>query len=144
MTSILAIHIAATVAMVGIIWSVQWVQYPLFAQVEGAQFRGYHDAHMRRIGNVVGPLMILEAGTGVLLVANSALISNLGFLVSLVLLAVIWGSTFVVQIPLHRRLGATFSKDDVQRLVRSNWLRTIPWTARALLLFTTLPAGAIL
>ena len=50
---LLAIHAAATWALVGLIWTVHVVHYPLFAAVKTG-FRAYHEAHMQRITLVVG------------------------------------------------------------------------------------------
>ena len=49
------------------------------------------------------------------------------------LLAVIWGSTALLQIPLHNALSAGFDPEVHARLVQTNWIRTIGWTARGLL-----------
>jgi hypothetical protein len=52
-------------------------------------------------------------------------------------LTVIWGSTALLQVPLHKQLPLV---DGVARLalmrqlVASNWLRTIFWSLRGLLL----------
>jgi hypothetical protein len=54
--------------------------------------------------------------------------------VGLVLLAAIWLSTFGLQVPLHRRLELGFDDDAHAALVRTNWIRTLAWTARGLLL----------
>ena len=55
-------------------------------------------------------------------------------LAGLALVAVIWLSTFLVQVPLHERLAVEgHTNDVVARLVRGNWIRTIAWTARAIL-----------
>ena len=51
----------------------------------------------------------------------------------LALLAVIWLSTALVQVPLHRRLQGGFDAAAHRRLVRTNWLRTAAWTLRAAL-----------
>jgi hypothetical protein len=53
--------------------------------------------------------------------------------VGLLLVVAIWFSTFAVQVPLHRQLAAGFDALALRRLVRSNWLRTIAWSARAAL-----------
>ena len=57
--------------------------------------------------------------------------------VGLGLLGVIWLSTMVFQIPAHRRLEAGLDPATVTRLVRTNWIRALGWTARSgLVLFT--------
>ena len=128
-------HFAATWALGGLCWLVQRVQYPLMAQVGPAFFPGYEAAHVARIGPVVVPLMLVELATGVWLAfAGGDPFRRLPFLVSLVLLGAIWLSTFFVQVPLHDALAAGFDVERHASLVRTNWLRTLAWTARGLLL----------
>ena len=50
------------------------------------------------------------------------------------LLAVIWVSTFLIQVPLHGRLTRGFDATRHSALVRSNWIRTVAWSARGALL----------
>jgi len=44
---------------------------------------------------------------------------------------VIWASTAFLQVPRHRAFGQGFDRSALERLVRSNWLRTGLWTARS-------------
>ena len=53
--------------------------------------------------------------------------------VGLLLLAVIWLSTFFLQVPLHDRLSRGHDLAAIDSLVRGNAIRTAAWTARALL-----------
>ncbi len=133
-------HIAATLAMTGLIWFVQLVHYPLFARVGAAGFRAYEREHVRRTGRVVGPLMLLEALTApvVILLAPAALVAAWG---SIALLVVIWGVTATVQVPLHRRLETGWDADVGLRLVKTNWIRTAAWSARSALVFAVLAAN---
>ena len=63
-------HAGATFYMVGLIWFVQRVHYPLLAGVGPQQFPGYERAHVDRTFSVVGPPMLLEAFTGIGLLAD--------------------------------------------------------------------------
>ena len=47
-----------------------------------------------------------------------------------VLIAIIWVSTALIQIPCHNRLTSGFHQPSHRRLVDSNWIRTIAWTLR--------------
>ncbi|MDA3017306.1 MAG: hypothetical protein O2841_04635, partial [Actinomycetota bacterium] len=47
-----------------------------------------------------------------------------------VLLAVALGSTVFVSVPLHAKMATNPTADVGQRLVVTNWPRTIAWTAR--------------
>lgn len=53
--------------------------------------------------------------------------------IGLVLLVLIWVSTFAVQVPLHERLALGFDRAVWHRLVATNWLRTIAWTVRGII-----------
>lgn len=48
--ALLTTHLFATAAMVGLIWFVQVVHYPLFASVGADGFTDYETAHRRRTG----------------------------------------------------------------------------------------------
>ena len=60
----LLINLAATWYMTGLIWFVQFVHYPLFADVEAEQFTTYHKRHMDTTGWAVGPAMMVEMFSG--------------------------------------------------------------------------------
>jgi len=127
-------HAAATLFMTGLIWFVQVVHYPLFAAVGGAQFAAYSRAHQSLTTLVVAPTMLVEAFTAVALVAFRP--PGLpGWIVwtGLALLAVIWLSTFALQVPAHGRLAAGFDPEIGDALVSSNWIRTAAWSGRAAL-----------
>lgn len=68
MQFLLLTHLATTLIMVGIIWFVQVVHYPLFSQVGTAGFSAYSDAHSRLTTYVVGPPMLVQAASAILLV----------------------------------------------------------------------------
>ena len=128
MTALLAVHAAATWALVGLIWTVQLVHYPLFAQVGAEAFRSYHARHTRQITWIVAPLMAVELLTAILLVTRGA--REPWLLASLAPLAFNWISTWRVQIPLHDRLASGFDADVHRRLVATNWWRTAAWSIR--------------
>ena len=122
-------HAAAALFMTGVIWFVQIVHYPLFGRVGAANFRAYEREHARRTGWVVGPAMVVELLLALALAARGGLLAWAG----LALLAVIWTSTALVQVPLHRRLERGADVAAQRRLVRTNWIRTAAWTARAVI-----------
>ncbi len=53
-----------------------------------------------------------------------------------VLLAIIWASTALLQVPAHSRLERGFDAHVHRRLVRTNWIRTVCWTARGVVALT--------
>jgi hypothetical protein len=56
------------------------------------------------------------------------------FAVSLGALGLAWASTAFGQIPLHQKLTHGYHPATIERLVRSNWWRTLAWTVRSLCL----------
>lgn len=127
------VHAAATLAMAGVIWVVQRVVYPQFERASREAFAEFCREHQRRILPVVGPLMVVEGLTASWLVfaappGPAIALAAVGWL----LLGAIWISTALVQAPLHRRLLRGYDRAAVERLVRSNRLRTAAWSARGL------------
>lgn len=133
-TPLLLTHAAATLLMAGLIWFVQIVHYPLFSLLENNHAPRYSQDHARRTTWVVMPIMLIEATTATLLLLYRPPEIPLNFaLAGVVLLAIIWASTFFLQVPCHQRLATRFDATTVQRLVLTNWLRTLAWTLRAIL-----------
>jgi hypothetical protein len=129
--ALLVVHLVATAGMMGLIWFVQLVQYPGFADVGADRFVAYEAAHMRRTAWVVGPLMGVE-GVSALVVA-ATLRDEVGLVLvalSLLLLAVIHASTVFLQVPAHARLAQAYDAAVQRRLVQTNWVRTFGWSAR--------------
>ena len=134
MVLLLLAHAAATLFMVGIIWFVQVVHYPLFARVGAAGFAAYSTTHARLTGLVVGPPMLVEAATAIALVVSTPpKVSSWLLWVGLVLLAGIWLSTALLQSPSHTELGRGFDLSAHHSLVGSNWVRTVLWSLRGLI-----------
>lgn len=127
------IHAAATWSMVGLIWIVQVVHYPLFAKVGGDSFPEYQRSHTTLITFVVMPLMLTELGSAVALCALPLpLYAHQMAVIGTALLGIIWLSTFLVQVPLHDALLKGFVSTTHKKLVRTNWVRTIAWTLRGI------------
>lgn len=125
------VHLVATAGMAAVLWVVQLAVYPLFDGIEAAGFTAYHRRYTRSVTWIVGPLMLTEATSALVLVAQGA--RGPLFLGSLVALATLWLMTFLVQAPLHRRLARGYKAPVQRQLVLTNWFRTIAWTARAVL-----------
>jgi hypothetical protein len=127
-----AAHLLTTFAMVGLIWFVQIVHYPIMASFDRENFASHEKEHCDRTGWVVVPLMLVEIFTFALLLIEG--IRSNAFLISGLLLGVIWASTFLIQVPLHRKLLEGWNAEQHRRLVTTNWIRTAAWTGRSFLL----------
>jgi len=120
--------------MTGVIWLTQLVQYPQFERFDAANFTSYHDEYRFWITPVVAPTMIAELFTAIFLLfyKPAELDAKLVWL-GLILVGVIWASTFFLQVPLHEKLARGFDANAHSLLVKTNWIRTIAWSARAVL-----------
>ena len=134
MSSLLLAHATATWFMVGLIWTIQSVHYPLFRLVGADSFARYEAAHTRSIGRLLVVPAIAEVVTaGWLAVSPPPGVSHLLILGSGALLALVWLLTVFILVPLHRQLSSGFASETVSSLIRSNWPRTWAWSVRGVL-----------
>lgn len=131
---LLILHAAATWFMVGLIWVVQLIHYPLFALVGKSSFTEYEAAHTSRMGAALAVPAIVEVVAAALVFATlPAGVSRLTALAGGGFLAAIWLITAAVHVRQHRALAAGFDAVIHRDLVRSNWLRTALWSGRGVL-----------
>ncbi|MDA3038211.1 MAG: hypothetical protein O3C27_01555 [Actinomycetota bacterium] len=134
MTTLVVSTVAAW-AMVGLIWTVQVVHYPMLAAYSELRPREAAIEHQRRISWIVGPLMAAEGVTALLLLADRPVaMSAFSAWAAAALLALALGSTVLVQVPLHRRLAQGGDRRAAERLITTNWVRTVAWTGRGMVL----------
>lgn len=141
MDAVIWAHALSTTLMTGVIWFVQIVHYPLFARVGADAFAAYEQAHQTRTTIVVGPLMLIEAATaGVILISRlgDPLTESYAAWCGFGLVVVIWASTALVQVPLHRRLQAGYDVRAGRLLVTTNFVRTVAWSVRTIIAFSML------
>lgn len=125
--------------MTGLIWVIQVVHYPLFARVGAEGYRDYQLAHQSLISLIVGPAMLVEAlATAAILLTRR----DAPAVAAAALLAIIWASTAFLQVPMHNALANGFDAQAHARLVDTNWIRTVAWTARGVLALYFLRATA--
>jgi hypothetical protein len=126
-------HLIASVFMTGVIWLVQCVHYPLFDLVSEHNFPRFETDHSVRIGFVVMPPMLIELVTAGLLLGNQG--SRLGnsryWLAGFT--AAIWLITFLLHMPQHGLLALGFDANVHRELVLTNWIRTLIWTLKSVL-----------
>jgi hypothetical protein len=112
---------------------------PLFNQVGREHFSAYAQRHTRWISPVVAPAMLLEAATAILALYQPVPGTpyRLWFSGALLVL-VIWWATVGLSVPQHHKLQFGFNEAAYRKLVRTNWLRTVAWSLRSLLLLVAL------
>ena len=139
MRAALAVQAGASCFMAGLIWTMQILNYPLLALVDPRDVPRYEQAHNRRFIWLVAPGVIVAlASTAILLARRRAGVPLIVPLAALALLAVIIASTIRQGAPSHARLAVRFDAEVHARLVRTNWIRTIAWSALGVLSLTAL------
>ena len=141
MTWLLAAQAFATLYMVGVIWMCQLAHYPLLSDV-GESLPRYQARNVRLTTWVVGLPMIVEALCAVaLLIWLPGGLPMWSVWLGFALVLVIWIATMTASVPMHERLGHGYSEWAHRRLVRTNWIRTVAWTARGVLVLWMLVAA---
>ncbi len=130
---ILILHLCSCLFLTGLIWTIQIVHYPTFKFVEPVQFHNFTKFHVKKISYIVAPLMVLELASALYLLRVQA---NLPIFINLIFLLLIWLSTFFLSIPCHDKLLKQFDLSIIEKLIQTNWPRTILWSLRSLLLMT--------
>lgn len=128
--ALLIAHVVAIAVLVGTIWTVQLVHYPMLAAVTPERFAAAHAGHASAITTVVALPWTLEGLTTLWLVAAPPdgvprWLVLLGALAAAVPVVV----TLTVSVPAHARLAAGFDAGVHARLVTTNWWRTLGWSA---------------
>ena len=121
----IALQAFSSLALMGLIWCVQLVHYPMFERLDRARFGEHLRWHGNAISYLVGPLMIVELICAAWLAHRCPL--------GLALVVAIWLCTGLIQVPLHNRLCQGYEPRVLARLIQSNWIRTALWTARGIL-----------
>lgn len=136
---LLLAHAAATLMMTGLIVFVQVVHYPLFDRVGRDGFARYAADHSSLTTLVVGPLMLLEAGTALALALRPPPgVPAAWCWLGLALVLVIWLATAFLSVPQHGVLAGGFDARAHATLVATNWVRTLAWAVRSALVLAML------
>lgn len=124
------VHLAATGFMVGLIWTIHVVHYPLFALVP-EPYAPFQSEHMSRITK----LLVLPWGVEALSAVALVVAADAGFdrtlaLIGLVLLAAVVLVTGGLAAPAHGQLLEHFDADIHRRLLSIDLVRSLLWSAR--------------
>lgn len=120
--------------LTGVIWVIQLTHYPAFSFIGEKDFIRFHARHTTVMGLIVGPVMVVELVTAIILCFQY----EVGWLCNLAAVVVVWFSTFFLSVPCHNKLSRGLDPVEINKLVRSNWLRTVIWTMRSVLFFILL------
>lgn len=126
------VHLMATMFMVGMIWTIHNVHYPLFAEVGPGEYVAFQRAHVDRIGGLLLVPWALEGMSALLLLAAAdrrlRLLALVGGAAMLGVLALsgFWSA------PAHGELMDGFDRAVFEELMVVNLLRTLLWTLRGM------------
>ena len=124
------VHLAATWFMVGLIWTIHTVHYPLFAEVGADAYIGFQAAHLERIGPLlVLPWLFEGVSAAALLLAGDRGIRRSAFVGAVAMAVVLLISGFW-SAPAHGELTDGFDAAVHGRLMDANLVRTLAWTVR--------------
>ena len=126
------LNVISAFLLTGVIWTIQIVHYPSFHYIDKLSFINFHHFHERRISIIVMPLMLIELTTSTALYINN--MSSIVFALNLLIVVLIWCSTFFIQVPIHSILSHKKDKKLIEKLVNTNWIRTFLWSMRMLLI----------
>lgn len=117
-----------------LIWLVQLVVYPSFLYYKKNNLLKWHGKYTLLIGYIVMPLMIGQLSLVVIQTIQNPIVYNI---LVLVLVLVVWLSTFLQFVPLHHKISSDEIEDGIlSKLIHLNWLRTGLWTLIFCLGFT--------
>ena len=131
--SMLAMHLVLASIMVGVIWVIQLVHYPSFRFTDREKYVSFQIFHMRNISFIVVPVMILEFLCVLLLVLYYSNHESL-LRISFILLLIIWLVTALFFAQIHQKLSKGYDETLVRNLVSLNWIRTLLWTIRTIII----------
>lgn len=125
------LEIASTWALIGLIWLIQLTHYPTFRYIDRHKWASFHKHHTFSISLIVMPLMLIELGVAIYLSLYTPSIIEY---IKLILVGLIWLNTFLQAVPLHNKLAYAKKEKLIERLIRVNWIRTIFWSLKGIII----------
>ena len=136
MDILILVQVLTTFFMTGLIWVIQIVHYPLFEYIGKYEFIAYEKKHSKLISFIVAPMMLIELASAIIIIISNYFTGDLYilFTIAFLLLIIIWISTMLIQVPQHRILSYSYDLKVIKDLAKSNWIRTICWSLRSVIL----------
>lgn len=129
-------HFAATWFMVGLIWTIHYVHYPLFAKVGEATYVEFQAAHVERIGRLLLVPWLTEGLTLLALLWFAFFGGERRLRVPVAIGAVAMAVVLVISgfwsAPAHGDLADGFDAAVHHRLMNANLVRTLAWSVRGI------------
>lgn len=130
----LLIQFVSSISIATLILLVQVLIYPQFLKVGQNELQNYAKAHQRRISYIVIPVALAEFFSliAVWFFVNQAL---LYLWIASFLLILVWLLTFIKIVPLHRKIEEFGEKNEIEKLVDYNLIRTFFWLLKTFFIF---------
>jgi len=125
------LHDFCVIWMTAVIWLVQVLIYPNFRFIPEADFKAFHKRHCDRISLPVGPMIVQLFMVAMVLMEGPR---TPEWIFHGIAIALIYAVTAVFSAPAHARLGKGKDPSAIDRLILSNWVRTLLWTAELILI----------
>lgn len=120
--------------MVGMIWTIHLVHYPLFAEVGPESYVNFQSEHVERIGRLLLAPWLTEGVTLLMLLwfvlADKRRDIAVPVLVSAVAMAVVLVISGFWSAPAHADLADGFDTAIHERLMSANLVRALAWSVR--------------
>lgn len=128
-------HLFTTFALLGLIWTIQLVHYPAFHYIEKERFVEFSQMHTTKITLFVMPLMLIEMLSSIL---GLYFFKTSLWMVFFGLNILNWTITFFISVPCHNILAMGKNEKVINKLVKTNWLRTLIWSVKVIILWKTI------
>ena len=115
--------------LLGLILVIHFVHYKSFNFIDVEKFVEFHKFHTKNISFLVIPLMIIEVVISIIICYFYFSILSL---INLSLVALIWITTFLLQVPSHNKLSTGKSIAEIEKLVSGNVFRVYLWFFKAI------------
>ena len=129
---LIVVHTAASLFMVGLIWTIHYVHYPLFAYVGESTYASFQAVHVERIGRLLFVPWLTEGFTLIGILALAFLGGHKTLRVPAVLNGAAMAIVLVISgfwsAPAHGKLAEGFDKAVQDQLMTANLNRTLAWT----------------
>lgn len=120
------LHDTAVLILVGVMWTVQLIQYPAFFDIDPTRWHSFHLRHARCLVAIAFPLMVADLATSVALISKQSNGLHMAYLAGALLT---WILTITIFVPLHRAVSLRPDRKKLRQIMTFNWLRTLTWTA---------------
>lgn len=133
---ILIINLAAAAFLAGLNWYLQIVHYPLFKFIDKKNFVEYHVQHLKKNIFIVFIPMLVEGAFTILFAFDyHGIIPPMIPILCLCLSTSMWIISFSHVAPFQDKLTIEGKDSEtINKLIQMNWVRTVGWTVKVVLL----------